>query len=84
MSDRIPGSSYDNPIWHGKWRIYLSAWNINWTGCEYEFCHDDYDGADDANDNRYGFAKSVEDAKQQINEMEQDNFEPPTVNNEVV
>jgi len=84
MSDRIPGSSYDNPIWHGKWRIYLSAWNINWTGCEYEFCHDDYDGADDANDNRYGFAVSVKDAKNQIDEMEMDNFEPPTVNNEVV
>jgi hypothetical protein len=84
MSDRIPGSSYDNPIWHGKWRIYLSSYAPMGEGYEYVFCHDDYDGAEDAGDNRYGFAVSVKDAKNQIDEMEMDNFEPPTVNNEVV
>lgn len=70
MNDLIPGSSWSNPIWYGKYRIYIS-WNIGWTGYEYEFCHDDYDGADDAHDTRYGYAKSIEDAKQQIKEMEE-------------
>ena len=65
--------TFQNPIWHDKWKIYLSTWNRVWTGCDYEFCHDDYDGADDANDHRYGWAKSIEDAKEQIKEYEEDN-----------
>lgn len=73
MSDRIPGSSWSNPIWYGKWRIYLSSYEAMEAGYEYVFCHDDYDGADDANDNRYGFAKSVADAQNQIDEMFQNN-----------
>lgn len=85
MNDRIPGSTYDNPIWYkNKWRIYLSSYDVMYSGYEYVFNHDDYDGAEDAGDNRYGFAKSVDDAKEQIDEMEVDNFEEPTVNNEIV
>jgi hypothetical protein len=69
MNDRIPGSSWSNPIWHGKWRIYLSY--LSGThGYKYEFVHDDYDGADDANDGRCGVAMTVENAKIQIDEME--------------
>lgn len=83
MSDRIPGSSYDNPIWYKKYKIYLSHIGIV-ENFEYEFVHDDYDGAEDANDHRYGYATSVDDAKAQIDELEADNFEPPTVNNEVI
>lgn len=63
MNDRIPGSCWDNPIWYGKWRIYVSDM------CpfmDYAFCHDDYDGAPDAKDRRCGVAKSVDDAKLQI------------------
>ncbi len=66
MSDRIPGSSWSNPIWHGKWRIYVESSPFgNWA-----FCHDDYDGAEDANDNRHGWGKSVDDCKEFIAEME--------------
>lgn len=64
MSDRIPGSNYSNPIWFGKWRIYLGDYT------PYQFVHDDYDGADDAYDGRHGFGNSVEDCKDQIREME--------------
>jgi hypothetical protein len=71
MSDRLPGSCWHNPIWHGKWRIYVS--DDPFLGpCKYEYVHDDYDGADDANDNRAGYARTVDEAKQQIDEYEED------------
>lgn len=69
MNDRIPGSGWDNPIWYGKYRIYISDY-AKYDGFDYAFVHDYYDGAEDANDHRSGFAKSVEDAKKQIDEME--------------
>ena len=67
MNDRLPGVCWDNPIWYrDKWRIYIGDY------MPYEFVHDDYDGAPDANDNRCGHANSVEDAKAQIDDMEED------------
>lgn len=62
MNDRVPGSSWSNPIWYGKWRIYVNEYNYNGR-YPYKFVHDDYDGAYDANDNRNGIATSIEDAK---------------------
>lgn len=62
MSDIIPGSSWSNPIWHGKWRIYVSSCGM----FSYEFVHDDYDGADDAYDGRCGFGDSIERCKHEI------------------
>lgn len=70
MNDRIPGTSYDNPLWYRKYRIYIdsdSPEHFNYT-----FVHDSYDGAEDAHDNRYGHAVSVDDAKAQIDEKEDD------------
>lgn len=74
MSDRIPGSSWSNPIWHGKWRIYVGG---EMPGENYAFVHDDYDGADVAfdvasRDDRYGYARTVEEAKAEIDEREAD------------
>lgn len=68
MTDRIPGTSYDNPIWHGKWRIYLE-FNPGESRMDFAFVHDDYDGAPDAGDHRHGFGHTVEDCKEQIAEM---------------
>ena len=68
MNDRLPGSSYSNPVWHGRWRIYLSDFDHPET--QYAYSHDDYDGAEDANDSRCGHARSIEHAKQQIDEWE--------------
>lgn len=67
MGDRIPGSSYSNPIWHGKWRIFVSDHMFDQS---YEYVHDDYDGAEDAEDDRCGYAKSIEQAKELIDEYE--------------
>lgn len=66
MNDRIPGSAYHNPIWYKGYRIFVSD-------CEYvnyEFVHDDYDGAPDANDNRCGYGQTIENCKDQIDEIE--------------
>jgi hypothetical protein len=64
MSDRLPGSSWSNPVWHKGFRIYVS--DFMFPGMAYEYCHDDYDGADDANDNRCGHAASIDAAKFEI------------------
>lgn len=69
MNDRLPSTTWDNPIWYRKYRIYL---NDGPYGPDYCYCHDDYDGAPDANDNRYGYAASVEAAKAEIDEREDD------------
>lgn len=64
---RKPGSSYRNPIRHGKWRIYVSD-------CPYadlwSYVHEDYDGTEDGGDNRCGFAKTVDECKAEIDEYE--------------
>jgi len=71
MNDRIPGSCYDNPIWYKRYRIYLSdMYEVH--GFEYEYVHDNFDGAEDANDNRCGQARSIEDAKAEIDIREED------------
>lgn len=68
MSDRIPGSSHHNPIWHRGYRIYVA----NEGPHAYAYAHDDFDGADDANDSRYGYADTVEACKAEIDEREDD------------
>jgi hypothetical protein len=71
MSDRLPGSSWSNPIRHGEWKIYLNDYVgpgdhiVAWA-----YVHDDFDGAEDANDNRYGYAATVEACKTQIDDHE--------------
>lgn len=70
MSDKIPGSAYHNPVWYKeKWRIYVNdifPFNLG----KYCYVHDDYDGAEDANDNRCGFAPTIEACKAEIDERE--------------
>lgn len=69
MSDRLPGSSYDNPIWYREYRIYLS--NIyELSGYKWEFVHNDFDGAPDGNDRRCGHGKELIDCQQAIDEIE--------------
>ena len=69
MTDRIPGTTYNNPIWYRGYRIYLSDGHLGQQ--QFTFCHDDFDGADDSNDNRCGDAESEQDAKNQIDDMEE-------------
>jgi hypothetical protein len=37
----------------------------------YSFSHDDYDGAEDSNDNRYGYGRTIEACKAEIDEIEE-------------
>ena len=66
MNDRIPGTTWSNPIWYrDRWRIYLSG--MDYPGLEYEYMHDDYDGDSDT-ENRAGHCESVEACKQEIHD----------------
>lgn len=77
MSDRIPGSSWYNPIWHGQWRIYI---NSDWPYDQFTYCgvHDDYDGAPDAHDSRVVYGRTIEECKIEINNYEEDNADGPS------
>ena len=63
--EQLPGSSWSNPIWYGRWRIYTNDYPFGFE-TEIAYSHDDYDGAPDAHDERCGFAKSIEAAKAEI------------------
>ena len=70
MNDRLPGSSWDNPIWYKKYRICLSdLYEVH--GFQYNYVHNDYDGAPDAGDSRCGVARTVQEAKDQIDERDE-------------
>lgn len=60
MNDRIPGATWDNPVWYGKFRIYLA----NHAG--FTYVHDDHDG--DESDDRFGYCQTVEACKAEIDE----------------
>ena len=66
MNDRIPGTTWSNPIWYrDRWRIYISG--MDYPGLEYEYMHDDYDGDSDT-ENRAGHCESIEACKQEIHD----------------
>jgi hypothetical protein len=44
---------------------------VPWRSYAYTFVHDEYDGAEDSGDPRYGHAATVEECKQLIDEIEQ-------------
>lgn len=69
MNDRIPGTTWDNPIWYRGWRIYLN--DVVYDGVEFTYQHDDFDGNSE-NDNRYGFAKTEADCKAEIDQWIED------------
>ena len=69
MTDRTPGSSWTNPIWYRRYRIYQSDTVLS---PPWAYVHDDYDGAEDAHDHRHGYAGSVIEAKVEIDELEAD------------
>jgi hypothetical protein len=66
MSDRLPGSSFSNPITYRGWRIY--AHDCGPTPFHYAFGHDDYEPG--TADDRYGHSRTVEEAKREIDAYE--------------
>ena len=73
MSDRIPGTTWDNPIWHRDYRIYLhDRAGTHPTG--YGFTHDDYDPTpvhsdDGPSDHRHDWALTLAEAKAEIDDQ---------------
>ena len=64
MSDKLPGPSYSDPIWHrDKWRIYYDPPPIPTRAFDFRGTHDDYDGP---GDNRHVAGASVDDVKYEI------------------
>lgn len=61
-------------IRHGDWRIYPTGFYAHhrWREIAWTYCHDDFDGAPDANDHRCGTAASVEACIAEIDEWEAD------------
>lgn len=61
--------TWNNPLWYRKYRIFVGEPQY---GKQFTYCytHDDYDGAPDANDDRCGFAPSIEQAVEAIDELE--------------
>lgn len=69
MNDRIPGSSYDNPIWYReRWRIYISDHDFD-ERINFQFVHDDFDGAEDSGDHRCGYGDTEQSCKEQIDAL---------------
>jgi hypothetical protein len=54
------------------WLISFDPPPIPTRNCDWQFWHDDFDGAPDANDSRCGSAGSLEAAKAEIDEREDD------------
>lgn len=73
MSDRLPGTSYDNPIWYRGYRIHLGPGYTR--DSQWQFVHDDYDGApnnpgDGPADHRAGLCETEQDCRNEIDELE--------------
>lgn len=63
MSDRLPGSSYYNPIWHRGWRIW-SCFDV-FERQAFAYAHEDADLEDDT-DRRHGEAQTIHQARAEI------------------
>lgn len=62
--DEQPGSSWSNPIWYRGYRIYVGD------NTPFQYVHDDYDGAPDSYDTRFGRGNSVDECKEEIDDAE--------------
>ncbi len=58
-----------------NWHIHYDPPPIPSRASDWHFAHDDFDGAPDANDNRYGHAASLEAAKAEIDAWIEENFD---------
>lgn len=60
---------------YGRWWIKFDPPPIPVRSCDWQFWHDDYDGAPDAGDARRGTAGSLAEACELIDEWEDENFD---------
>lgn len=76
MSDRIPGTTYDNPIWHRGYRIFVDD-RAGTHPQGYAYVHDDYDptpvhSGDGPSDHRHGWERTIEQTKAAIDILEEE------------
>ena len=60
----------------GRWHIRYNPKAIPFRTHDYDYYHDDWDGAYDSKDNRIGSASSISECMEQIQEWEFYNYEP--------
>lgn len=75
MSDRLPGSSYDNPIWHRGFRIWSASDDRD--RHIFIWCHEEAELAD-LYDRRHGDAPTVHEARAAIDAFLNDQGEVAT------
>jgi hypothetical protein len=67
----LPWVTWGNPIRFGDWRIYRNDFTAHpdWLSVAWLYVHEDYDGPED---NRHGFASSIDGCIALIQEHEED------------
>jgi hypothetical protein len=69
---RYPLAKDGHAYRYGDWHIAPSSWLRPSPAWDWDWYHDDYDGAEDANDHRCGSAASPEACIDDIHEWEDD------------
>lgn len=69
---RYPIEQRGDVAHYGPWHIYYDAPPIPARNCDWHWVHDNFDGAEDANDNRCGSAASFAECLNEIDEFEDD------------
>ncbi|MCW2763368.1 MAG: hypothetical protein JWR85_3569 [Marmoricola sp.] len=78
LAAAIPARRYpitqlaDGVTGYGPWRIYFDPPPIPVRNCDWQYHHDDFDGAEDSNDNRAGSCASFADALNECDAVEDD------------
>lgn len=67
---RYPIQTVGTTIHYGPWRICFDPPPIPVRTCDWQFYHEDFDGAPDAGDNRCGSAASFADALNECDAIE--------------
>jgi hypothetical protein len=70
LVDSALNASPVTQVRYGRWMICFAPPPIPTRKCDWQFVHDDYDGAPDAHDNRAGHAGSIAQAMAEIDERE--------------
>lgn len=63
------------PVKYGNWLIDYNPPPIPVRNCDWQFWHKDFDGAEDAGDNRCGHSSTLIDCMNEIDDYEDDRFD---------
>jgi hypothetical protein len=60
---------------YGNWTIAYNPPPIPVRSCDWQYCHNDFDGAEDACDNRHGSAPTLAECLNEIDDYEEERFD---------